>query len=260
MPETFFQVKLAGEWKNYDVAQHKILMRAYLAGFPNARYDSRGHKYEVNFKDMLQKNVSTGKAREIRPPHRVRAPPAPIVPAGKTICITVPPGSAGKEIMVPHPRAPGQMVTVAVPATAKVGQSMLVPLPDVSMMPADGAPQWPSQGPMAPSAPPPPPAGGAPPAVAAPPADAAAPADAETKSKGMSTGAKVAAVGGGVALAGGVAVAGAVLGEHIAEDGWDGFGDAAGDVGEGIADAAVDAGEWIGDTAETAADFIMDLF
>ena len=109
--------------------------------------------------------------------------------------------------------------------------------------------------------------------VAAPAAPAAAPA-AEEK-KGWSTGAKVAAGAAGLVAVGGLAVGGAVLGEHIAEVGWDeamaDLGDvaedageaivgAAEDAGEAIAGAAEDAGEWIAGAAEDAGDFIMDLF
>eukprot|EP00421_Protoceratium_reticulatum_P029471 CAMPEP_0168483374 /NCGR_PEP_ID=MMETSP0228-20121227/65535_1 /TAXON_ID=133427 /ORGANISM="Protoceratium reticulatum, Strain CCCM 535 (=CCMP 1889)" /LENGTH=42 /DNA_ID= /DNA_START= /DNA_END= /DNA_ORIENTATION= len=37
-----FQVKLGGEWKDYAKDEDKILKRAYLAGFPNAKYALRG--------------------------------------------------------------------------------------------------------------------------------------------------------------------------------------------------------------------------
>lgn len=65
-------------------------------------------------------------------------------------------------------------------------------------------------------------------------------------------------------VVGGLAVGGAVLGEHIAEEGWDAtvaeLGDVATSAGEAIADGAEEAVEWAGDAAETAGDFIMDLF
>jgi len=61
-----------------------------------------------------------------------------------------------------------------------------------------------------------------------------------------------------------LAVGGAVLGEHIAEEGWDAtmadLGDAGGDIAEGAADAGEAAVDWVGDAADTAGDFIMDLF
>lgn len=242
-----FQVKLSGEWKDYAKDEDKILKRAYLAGFPNARYTLRKQKYEVNFKDMQQKNLSSGKAREIRPPYKWSQPAKPIIEAGPTFCVKVPPGGPGTTIQVPHPKVKGHFISVKVPASAKVGQAMLVPVPIVD-----------------PTATPTPPA-----------APAASPSTDDATKKGMSTGAKV-ATGAAVAVGvGGLAVAGAVLGEHIAEEGWDAtmaeLGDLAADAGEhivsaaetageAIGDAAGDAGEWLSGAAEDAGDFIMDLF
>merc|ERR1719331_1123580 len=74
---------------------------------------------------------------------------------------------------------------------------------------------------------------------------------------------------------GAAAVGGAILGDHIAEHGFDAtveavgdglvdageaIGDFAVDAGEAIEDFAVDAGEFVVDAAEDAGDFIMDLF
>jgi len=83
-------------------------------------------------------------------------------------------------------------------------------------------------------------------------------------SGGWSTGAKVAAGTTAVIGVGATAVGGAILGEHIAEHGFDETVDAVGDglvdAGEAIGDFAVDAGEFVVDAAEDAGDFIMDLF
>merc|ERR1712232_368179 len=133
------------------------------------------------------------------------------------------------------------MIAVNVPATAKPGQAMLVPVP-----PLDD---------VGPSAPPAPDAAG----------DTGSGSAAEpAKKAGWSTGAKVAAGTAAVVGVGGLAVGGAILGEHIAEEGWDAtmaeLGDAAEGVGEAIVGAAEDAGEWIEGAADTAGDFIMDLF
>jgi len=233
-----FQVKLGGEWKDYAKDEDKILKRAYLAGFPNAKYALRGQHYEADFRKMQQKNMDSGKSRDIRAPHKWKPPSAPITKAGPTFCITVPPGAPGTTIQVPHPREKGAMIAVNVPPTAKVGQAMLVPIPD-------GAP-------------------------------AALPAGEimgeykpvehkeEKDKKKWSTGAKVAAATGGAVVVGGLAVGGALLGEHIAEEGWDAtmadLGDIATTAGEGIADGAEAAVDWVGDAAETTGDFIMDLF
>jgi hypothetical protein len=40
-----FQVKLGGEWKDYSNQEDKILKRAFMAGFPNAKFQHRGQKY-----------------------------------------------------------------------------------------------------------------------------------------------------------------------------------------------------------------------
>mmetsp|Transcript_19222 Transcript_19222/g.61099 ORF Transcript_19222/g.61099 Transcript_19222/m.61099 type:complete len:116 (-) Transcript_19222:315-662(-) len=86
----------------------------------------------------------------------------------------------------------------------------------------------------------------------------------EKEKKKWSTGAKVAAATGGALVVGGLAVGGVVLGEHIAEEGWDAtmaeLGDVATTAGEGIADGAEAAVDWVGDAADTVGDFVMDLF
>jgi len=233
-----FQVKLGGDWKAYAKDEDKILKRAYLAGFPNAKYALRGQHYEADFNKMQQKNMDSGKSRDIRAPHKWKPPTAPITKAGPTFCITVPPGAPGTTIQVPHPREKGAMIAVNVPPTAKVGQAMLVPIPE-----------------------------GAPAALA--PSDITGeykPVEHkdDKEKKKWSTGAKVAAATGGVLVVGGLAVGGAVLGEHIAEEGWDAtmadLGDIATTAGEGIADGAEAAVDWVGDAAEATGDFIMDLF
>lgn len=235
-----FQVKLSGDWKDYSKDEDRVLKRAFLAGFANARYSFRGHRYECNFSKMTQKNVGTGKVREMRAPHKWTAPPAPICKAGPTKCVRVPEGAAGTTIHVPHPKAKGQFIAVQVPPKARAGQSMLVPVPEPEPTPV--AEEVPVAAPMA-----------------APAAPAPAPAPVKGK-KGWSTGTKVAAVG----AVGGLAVAGAVLGEHIAEEGWDAtledLGDAATDAGEAIVDGGEAAVDWIGDAGESAGDFIVDLF
>merc|ERR1719433_1991330 len=187
---------------------------------------------------MSQTNQASGKARDIRPPFKWKAPEKPITAAGPTFAITVPPGAPGTTIQVPHPKQPGQMIAVNVPPTAKVGQAMLVPIPT-------GAP------------------------AALPAAEVKGeykPVDHkdEKEKKKWSTGAKVAAAAGGAVVVGGLAVGGAMLGEHIAEEGWDAtmadLGDVATTAGEGIADGAEAAVDWTGDAADAAGDFIMDLF
>jgi hypothetical protein len=231
MPATKFQVKLSDKWVDYCNEEDKILKRAFMAGFPNCKFHLRKQTYQYDFKKMVQKNLTSGKERQIRCPHKWMQPSAPIVPEGKTTVVNVPAGSPGSVIQVPYPGAPGKFINVNVPAKARPGQAMLVPVPDISQ------------------------------AVAASP-----PAALEEKQQkaGWSTGAKVAAGGAAVVGVAGAAVGGAILGEHIAEHGLDATVDAVGDgladAGEAIGDAAVDAGEFIVDGVEEVGDFIMDLF
>lgn len=227
-----FQVKLGHGFQDYSDEEDRILKRAYLAGFPNARFSLRGQNYEYDFGKKEQKNLGSGKTREIRAPHRMKAPGSPVVPPGPTMCVKVPPGAAGTTIQVPHPKDKRQFIAVTVPPSAKAGQAMLVPVPPLG---ASGG------------------GGGA--AGAAPSGGGGG--------GGMSTGAKVAAVGG-VAIVGGLAVAGGLLGAEMAEHGvdatMDGLADGLGDVGDVLGDAAGDAGDFIVDAADSAGDFIMDLF
>lgn len=252
---TMFQIQLNGAWTDYTADEDKILKRAYLAGFRNANYQLRGQKYAVDFRSMVQKNEKTSKERAIRPPHRWKAPPAPITTPGPTTCIKVPPSTAGTTIQVPHPRDKSSFISVAVPASAKAGQAMLVPVPEI------GAPSHPEESPPTPLTPAPP----APPAGAPDvPVPSAPPAPAAEKKKGWSTGAKVATGVAGAAAVGAAVVGGAVLGEHIAEEGWDAtmadLGEWATDAGEAAAVGAEAAVDWVGDAADTAGEFIMDLF
>merc|ERR1712032_1187150 len=89
-------------------------------GFPNARYSLRGHQYETDFGKMKQKNLGTGKERQIRPPHKWKAPSAPITKPGPTTCITVPPGSPGTTIQVPNPKDKKTFIAVNVPVGGAV--------------------------------------------------------------------------------------------------------------------------------------------
>merc|ERR1719502_1288567 len=81
---------------------------------------------------MVQFNTDSGKERKIRQPLKWKPPAKPLVPAGPTTVINVPPGSPGTTIQVPHPRAKGAFISVIVPVSAKPGQAMLVPVPPVT--------------------------------------------------------------------------------------------------------------------------------
>merc|ERR1719456_1201029 len=77
---------------------------------------------------MAQINRDSSKERKIRQPKKWKAPSKPLVPAGPTTVVNVPPASAGTTIQVPHPVVKGAYISVHVPASAKPGQAMLVPL------------------------------------------------------------------------------------------------------------------------------------
>merc|ERR1719161_1389573 len=157
---------------------------------------------------MKQANTDSGKERSIRQPRGWKAPSKPVIPAGPTTVITVPRGSPGTTIQVPHPGVKGAFIAVNVPRKAKAGQAMLVPVPAEAAVTASGAP------------------------VKA------------NKSSGWSTGGKIAAgtaAAGAVAGAGALAVGGVLLGEHIAEHGVDATVDAVGGVllGEHISEHGI---------------------
>jgi hypothetical protein len=208
-----------------------------MAGLPNAKLQLRGQNYVYEFRKMKQTNLGSKKQREIRPPLSWKAPTKPIVPSGPTMTIIVPTGSPGSEIRVPHPKDKAKIIIVNVPAGAKVGQAMLVPVPDVSKCAAAGS------------------------ACAAPvtgaPLGTVEPAKA---SKGWSTGAKVAAGVGGAAVIAGGAVLGTEIAEHGAEATFDAIGDGLGEAGEAIGEFAGEAGDFILEGVDEVGDFVMDLF
>merc|ERR1712118_565914 len=143
---------------------------------------------------MVQINTDTRKERQIRAPHNWKAPSKPLVPAGPTTVVTVPPGSPGTTIQVPHPAVKGAYIAVNVPRNAKVGQAMLVPVPSEAAIAPIGTPA----------------------SVEKTRSGAASPPD---KKSSWSTGGKVAAGTVGVVGVGAPAVGGVLLGEHIAEHG-----------------------------------------
>merc|ERR1719183_1253251 len=179
---------------------------------------------------MVQINRDSGKERCIRQPLKWKAPSKPLVPPGPTTVINVPAGSPGTTIQVPHPRVKGAYISVTVPASAKPGQAMLVPVPPEAAVSAAGASTSAAKG----------------------------------SSGSWTTGGKVAAGTAAIVGVGGAAVGGAILGEHIAEHGVDATLDAAGDgladAGDAVGEFAGDAGEFFGDVGEDVGDFVMDLF
>mmetsp|Transcript_53279 Transcript_53279/g.127094 ORF Transcript_53279/g.127094 Transcript_53279/m.127094 type:complete len:284 (+) Transcript_53279:65-916(+) len=240
-----FQVKLGGDWKDYDKDEDVLITRAFLVGQPNCRFKLRGSRYEYNFKKMSQINLDTGKEREIRPPPGMKPPKDALLPAGPMIVINVQKGQPGTCIHVDDPKNPGQKIQVAVPKNAKVGSKLAVPLPG----------------------------------------EGETVQEVMKKQEGMSAGGKVALAGAGLIGVGAVAVGGIVLGDYLtggdmgteemAADAGDAIVDAAEDVGEWaegagetIADAAeefadgagADIVDWLADAGDTIGDVVMDLF
>jgi hypothetical protein len=281
-----WQIQLSGNYQDYEPQEDAILKRAFLMGQPNCRFHLRGQDYEYNFKSMKQKNLGSGKERQIRAPMGMRPPPAPVLPQGPVSVVTIQHGQAGQQIQVNDPNNPGRQVPVMVPPNARPGQKMAIPLPEKGQ-------------------------------------DVQA---VQQKQLGMSVGGKIAGAGALVAGAGVVAVGGAILGDYLMHDGegveavagdisdwaagdgadmagdvadWaqDAYGDAAdwvagdgmdyaADAGEWVegaygdaadwaegaygdaadwaagdgADLAADVGDWLGDAAEDAGDFVMNLF
>jgi len=215
-----FQIKLGGAWENYGPEEDAVLKRAFLVGYPTAKFTLRGQSYEYSFKTMTQKNIETGKEREIRPPYGMRAPSKPLIPPGSTIIVTVPAGAAGQNITVNDPNNPGQTIQVAVPPGARPGSKMAVPVPEKGET-----------------------------------VEALA-----KRNQGWSTGAKVAAVGvaGGALAVGGVILGDHLTGGAMAEaaaGAAEDMGPGLDAAGDWIAGAAEDAGTWAADAADPAADW-----
>jgi len=232
-----FQVLLGGKYADYSAEEDKILKRAFMSGFKGTRFSLRGQHYEYDLARMKQINKGSGKERDILPPHGWRAPKAPVVPKGRTAAVKVRKGQPGTTITLKHPD--GGFYLVAVPAGAKEGQQMLVPIPPK------------------------------------PSADSKEEAQKKAGGSGWSTGAKVAAGTAAVGVGAAAGVAGVLIAEHGLEGAGEIIGDAAEDAGEVIVgaaedvgeaigdwvpDAVEDAGEWIGEATEDVGDFFMDLF
>jgi len=226
-PKFKFQVKLSGEWTDYRPDEDAVLKRAYMVGQPNVRFSLRKHHYEYDFKNMTQKNMSTHKVREIRPPYGVQPPSSPLLAPGPMTVISVPPDlPAGSTITINDPNNPGQQVQVAVPPGAQPGAKIAVPLPNKGESVEDM----------------------------------------KDRQKGHSTGAKVAMGAAGVAAVGGLAVGGVILGDHLTgghlgtagmvESTGDWVSGAAGDVADWTSTAAGDAADWTSTAAGDAGDWV----
>jgi len=213
------QIKLHGQWQDYDDQEDRILKRAYLVGQPNVRFHLRGQDYEYSFKTMRQKNLKTDKERNIRPPPGPRPPKQALLPTGPMVITTVGAGQSGQMITVPCPNNPGNNINVFVPPAAKPGSKMAVPIPSKGESVEEVQKKQRKH-------------------------------DEETGTKGQkwSTGGKVAATGAAVAGVAAVGVGGVLLGDHLAG------GDLATSIGEAAVDAGEDAVDAVGEWAPEAAE------
>lgn len=64
-----FQLLLDDDWRDFDPSEDESLKRAFLKGEDFVTFYARGHEYLCDFARMIQKNVGTGKEREIRAVH-----------------------------------------------------------------------------------------------------------------------------------------------------------------------------------------------
>lgn len=66
-----FQVFLAGAWQDLTVDEDALLQRFWVAGCSQAGpYKARGVLYECDFLQLEQRNLSSGRVRQIRPPQQ----------------------------------------------------------------------------------------------------------------------------------------------------------------------------------------------
>jgi len=313
VPGKGFKAKFSGSCRDYSIHCNDLLQQAYTAGCPSMRLNVKGHMYKFDFETMEQRNLNTLETAEMRAPHDLERPvknplfrmenllhpftkgrqsfKENVTPQRPVYVVRVPAGGPGKTILVPHCKKLGKSLRVAVPAEAKVGQPLFLPVPCTAVKTklkyaAGGA------------------AGGGG-AVLAGVAAGEATATAVCGAGGAAAlGAAAPVIAGGVVVAG-VAVAAAagvhyasknptkamVIGaltvaglaaiDHVRDVGvFEAAGDAAelagdaveatGDVAEGARAVAEDVGDeladaadeldWSRDAAEDGVDFILDLF
>mmetsp|Transcript_77729 Transcript_77729/g.219820 ORF Transcript_77729/g.219820 Transcript_77729/m.219820 type:complete len:338 (-) Transcript_77729:40-1053(-) len=121
-----FQAKNGKHWVDLPPSEDQHLRAAYLAGLPRVTYSVGGVRRECCLRTMTQTDARSGKARRIRAPHGWTLPAAPITEAVPHTCVKVPRGASGTIIHVP--RGKGASIPVKVPATAKAGQRLMVPI------------------------------------------------------------------------------------------------------------------------------------
>eukprot|EP00440_Ansanella_granifera_P018172 gb/GFBE01019735.1/.p1 GENE.gb/GFBE01019735.1/~~gb/GFBE01019735.1/.p1 ORF type:complete len:210 (+),score=27.14 gb/GFBE01019735.1/:1-630(+) len=68
------QSRPSGGWTDFEESEMSLLREAMLAGQERARFSARGYEYEVNFSTWMQRNIQTGKERQIRTVPAVASP------------------------------------------------------------------------------------------------------------------------------------------------------------------------------------------
>eukprot|EP00418_Pyrodinium_bahamense_P057521 CAMPEP_0179185186 /NCGR_PEP_ID=MMETSP0796-20121207/91826_1 /TAXON_ID=73915 /ORGANISM="Pyrodinium bahamense, Strain pbaha01" /LENGTH=222 /DNA_ID=CAMNT_0020889141 /DNA_START=80 /DNA_END=749 /DNA_ORIENTATION=+ len=61
-----FQLMLDGEWKDYTAREQELLKQAFMDDKAGVAFHSRGQDYYCDLKEMVQRNASTGRERQIR--------------------------------------------------------------------------------------------------------------------------------------------------------------------------------------------------
>jgi len=133
MKPSVFKVKQSdGGSIPYCSDANSILKQAFAAGLPSVRFSVQGKAYKFDFKRMEQRDLMTGEVLQIIKPLGLTAPPKPLIPqlgARPAFVVRVPAEHGpGKMLRVPHPKKLGKAMRVAVPAGAKAGQLMFVPI------------------------------------------------------------------------------------------------------------------------------------
>jgi len=258
-----FQVQLEGQFADYGPEEDAILKRAFLVGRPKALFHLRGQDYEYSFDRMLQRNLNTGKERKIRAPRGMVPPAKPILPPGPMTVIVVP-ADAGESIEIEDPNNPGRKLTVMLPAKAKKGSQLAVPLPEKGEEVEAAAKrqgQWTTGGKVAA-------AGAAAGALAVGGVILGEHLSGGAVSEWAAASPELAAAGEWIEgaaedVADWVEPAAAEAGawaEGAAEDAGEWVAGAAEDVGDWAAEAADDVADWIGSAGADAGDFVMGLF
>lgn len=129
-----FQLQLDGEWKDYLPQESAVLQRAFMDDFEGTKFSSRGQEYYVDFKNMLQRNVKTGKERKIRIVHGGAAPPKSRDSSPDHVVVAQPAAAAHA-----HPHYPPPCVGVAAPVGYATGPAYVAG-------PAYSAPSGPAYG------------------------------------------------------------------------------------------------------------------